>query len=47
MHTKSSLCPCCHTDEVDVVRNETYGHIALCSECGYARQVEPVHRLAS
>lgn len=47
MHAKSILCPCCHTDEVEVVRNATYGYIALCDECGFAREVEQQHQLAS
>jgi hypothetical protein len=36
MRTTSRACPCCHGPEFDIVKNATYGYIALCCDCGYA-----------
>lgn len=40
-------CPCCHSDDVEVVRNDRHGFIALCNECGFAQGASLSHLLAS
>jgi uncharacterized Zn finger protein len=47
MRADVRTCPCCHTDEYEVVRSETHGYVALCCECGYAREATLEHLLAS
>ena len=37
MYANTRTCPCCHTDEYEVVRSDSHGYIALCCECGFAR----------
>ena len=40
------VCPVCHTDDFEVTRNDTYGFVALCNECGYGRGATLQHLLA-
>lgn len=47
MDPRLSTCPCCHTGEYEVVRSESHGFIALCCECGFAREATLEHLLAS
>ncbi len=47
MSDQVRVCPCCHTDDVEVVRGQSYGYVAICAECGYARKVSRELLLAS
>lgn len=38
MQYEIHACPCCHSFDYEVVRSEAHGYIALCCECGYARE---------
>jgi len=40
-------CNFCHSLEGDIVRNETFGFVVLCGECGYAQQPTLPQLLAS
>jgi hypothetical protein len=40
-------CDFCHTEEFEIVLNESYGFVALCTECGYGRGATLAHLLAS
>ena len=40
-------CGFCHAHEGDIVRNDVFGFVALCTECGYAQRATLPQLLAS
>ena len=40
-------CGFCHSHEGDIVQNNIFGFVALCTECGYAQRATLPQLLAS
>ena len=40
-------CGFCHAYEGDIVQNDIFGFVALCTECGYAQRATLPQLLAS
>jgi len=40
-------CDFCHSAELEIVRNPSYGFIVVCGECGYARGATLQHLMVS
>ena len=40
-------CNFCHAHEGDIVENDVFGFVALCTECGYAQRATLPQLLAS
>lgn len=39
-------CSFCHSEEFEILRNDSRGFVVLCSDCGYAQGATLAHLMA-